>query len=87
MNCQPILSTAVILSITLSLTQALCCTADADAVNDECLMLHCVHMKWPHQWHTAEPIHPGQCTKVQPLCKHIHYIRLQSLSSSQIINA
>lgn len=51
------------------------------------LKLFCVHMEWPHQWHTAEPTRPGQWTKVQLLCKHIHYIRLQSLSSSQIINA
>ncbi len=51
------------------------------------LILFSAHMEWPHQWHTAEPTRPGQWTKVQLLCKHIHYIRLQSLSSSQIINA
>lgn len=51
------------------------------------LILFSAHMEWPHQWHTAEPTRPSQWTKVQLLCKHIHYIILQSLSSSQIINA
>lgn len=42
---------------------------------------------WPHQWHTAALTRSGQWTKVQLLCKGIHYIRLQRMSSSQIINA
>lgn len=51
------------------------------------LMLLSGHMEGPHQWQTAKPNRSGQCTKVQLLCKRNHYIRLQSLSSSQIINA
>lgn len=45
------------------------------------------HMEGPRQLYTAKPTRPGQWTKVQLLCKRIHYIRLQSLSSSEIINA
>lgn len=44
-------------------------------------------MMWFHQWDTSELNCLGQWAKVQLLCKNVYYIRLQSLSSSQIINA
>lgn len=55
--------------------------------SDMKMLMLSVHMDWPHRWRIAEPSSSGQWTKVQLLCKPIHYIRLQRLSSSQIINA
>lgn len=74
----------MITSTTMILIHDNCCISEQLT---SITMLFSIHMDLPHQWHTAEPTRSGQWTKVQLLCKHIYYIRLQRLSNSQIINA